>query len=226
MPLSIIIDLLLAAVFGLLVWRGRRRGFLGAMLSLGRLVLSFLLTVAFGPAVSAWADETLVHPPVYASIHAKFTQMADEVSAAANGSVEALAQRIPGVFREHLDLEGLDPTADVRAVADRWALTVSESISKVIATVVGYVALFALCFVLLTVALILIRKLIHGIGLLRAADQLLGSILGAVSGCVAVLLLSAVLGAVLSVMGRGDAVDASLMLRLSAGVREMLFDLS
>ena len=223
MPLSLVIDVLLVALFGFLVWRGRRRGFLGAMFSLGRLVLSFLLTVIAGASVSARLDRALIRPRVLASVQVRFSAIADEVSATVSGGAEALAQRIPLVFRPYLDLDRLDPAADVHALADRWAETVSGGISKVIASVVGHILLFALSFALLTVVMRVARGLLRGIGLLRAADQLLGTCLGVVSGVVAVLLLSAVLGAILGVTGHGDAVEASWMLRLSAGVREMLF---
>ena len=225
MPVSILIDAMLAVLFGLLVWRGYRRGFLGAMLSLGRLILSFWLTVIFGSAVADWVKETFIYPPIYESIHGKFRGLADEVAATANGGVEALTQKIPPFLRRYLDTDRLDPAVDLRAVADRWAETAADSLAGVISAVVGYLLLFAVSFALLTLVILALRGLVRGIGLLRTTDHLLGSILGAVSGGIAVLLVSAVLGEVLTVSGHGDVAEASLLLRLSEGVREMLFSL-
>lgn len=217
------VDLFLLAIFGLLVFQGWRRGFLKAVFSLGRLILSVLLTFLLGPAVSGWIDRAFVNPPVYESVHKKFTEIADEVAATAQNGVDALVQKIPSAFKGYLDTESIDPAADVYALADEWSLTVAGGISKVIATVIGYVLLFLVCFVLLTVAIFIVTKLVDRISLVRLTDKLLGLILGVISGTVAVLLISAVLGAILSVTGQETVVEQSFMLRLSAGVREMIF---
>lgn len=217
------VDFFLLAIFGLLVFQGWRRGFLKAVFSLGRLILSVLLTFLLGPAVSGWIDRAFVNPPVYESVHKKFTEIADEVAATAQNGVDALVQKIPSAFKGYLDTESIDPAADVYALADEWSLTVAGGISKVIATVIGYVLLFLVCFVLLTVAIFIVTKLVDRIRLVRLTDKLLGLILGVISGTVAVLLISAVLGAILSVTGQENVVEQSFMLRLSAGVREMIF---
>lgn len=217
------VDFFLLAIFGLLVFQGWRRGFLKAVFSLGRLILSVLLTFLLGPAVSGWIDRAFVNPPVYESVHKKFTEIADEVAATAQNGVDALVQKIPSAFKGYLDTESIDPAADVYALADEWSLTVAGGISKVIAAVIGYVLLFLVCFVLLTVAIFIVTKLVDRISLVRLTDKLLGLILGVISGTVAVLLISAVLGAILSVTGQETVVEQSFMLRLSAGVREMIF---
>ena len=217
------VDILLIAVFGLLVFIGWKRGFLKAVLSLARLALSVLLTVLLGPAVSGWIDTTFVNPPVYESIHKKFTELADEVAASAQNGVDALVQKIPSAFKSYVDTESIDPASDVHALADEWALSVSGGISKVIATVIGYILLFLVCFILLTVAIFIVTKLLDRISLIHFTDKLLGLILGVISGTIAVLLISTVLGAILSVMGQETVVEQSFMLRLSAGLREMIF---
>ena len=221
--MQLAIDLILLAIFGLLAFVGWRRGFIRTILSLGRLVLSFLLTLALGPAVSEWVDRTFVYPPVYESIHAKFTALASEAAATAQGGVDALVQKIPAALKGYLDLEAVDPSADLYALADDWSVSVAGSISGVIAKVAGYVLLFAVSFILLTLAIFLTGKMVDHIRFVRTVDRLLGLILGSISGCVAVLLISAVLGALLSVTGQETVVESSFMLRLSAGVREGIF---
>lgn len=221
--MQLTIDILLLAVFGLLVFIGWRRGFIKAVLSLARLVLSFLLTILLGPAVSAWIDSTFVNPPVYETVHKKFSELAAEASASAQGGVDALVQKIPSSFKGYLDLENIDPAADIHGLADEWAKTVAGGISKVIATVIGYVLLFLVCFLLLTVVLFIVRKMLDQIKLIHMTDKILGLALGAVSGCIAVLLISTVLGGILSVTGQESLVEGSFMLRLSAGVRDLIF---
>lgn len=217
------IDLLLLAVFGLLVFIGWWRGFLKAVFGLGRLVLSVILTILLGPAVSAWIDQAFVHPPVYEAVHEKFTAIATEVSATAQGGVDALVSKVPAAFRGYLNLENVDPAANVHALADDWSLTVATGISKVIATVIGYVLLFVLAFLVLTLVLFIVRKLVDQIRFIHTTDKILGLLLGVASGCIAVLLLSTILGALLTVLGHESIVNQSIMLRLSAGLREKLF---
>jgi uncharacterized membrane protein required for colicin V production len=221
--MQLTIDLILLAVFGVLVFIGWWRGFLKSVLGFGKLVLSFILTILLGPVASAWIDKTLVNPPVYASVHQKLTDLADEVSATARGGADALTEKIPAVFKNYLDLQNVDPTADIHALADEWSLTVAGGISKVIATVIGYVAVFVIAFILLTIAIWIATKLIHQIDLLRTTDKILGALLGAASGAVAVLLVSTVLGAILSVLGKDAVVEGSFMLRLSAWIRNLIF---
>jgi hypothetical protein len=98
------VDILLLGVFGLLAFLGWRRGFLKTVFSLGKLVLALILTILLGPSVAAWLDVTFVNPPVYEAVHEKFSALAAEAAATAQGSIDGLIQRIPAVFRGYLDV--------------------------------------------------------------------------------------------------------------------------
>ncbi len=221
--MQLTIDLLLLAMFGLFALIGWWRGFLKAVFGLGRLILSFVITILLGPAVSAWLDRILVNPPVYEAVHRKFTDLAAEVAATAQGGVDALAQKVPAVFKGYLNLDEADPAADVYALADEWSVTVSNGISKVIATVIGYILLFILAFILLTVVIFILGKLVDQIRLIRTTDKILGLLLGVVSGVIAVILISTILGALLPLLGHESIVNQSFMLRLSEGLRNLIF---
>ena len=221
--MQLTIDLILLAVFGVLVFIGWWRGFLKSVLGFGKLILSLILTILLGPVAAAWIDKALINPPVYEAVHQKFTDLATEVSATARGGADALAEKTPALFKDYLDLQNLDPSADIHALADEWSLTVAGGISKVIATVIGYVAVFVIAFILLTIAIWITAKLIHQIAFLRTTDHILGALLGAASGALAVLLISTVLGAILSVLGKDAVVEGSFMLRLSGWIRNLIF---
>jgi uncharacterized membrane protein required for colicin V production len=221
--MQIVLDLLLLAVFGLFVFIGWWRGFLKAVLGLGRLILSVILTILLGPGVSAWIDRTFINPPVYEAIHKKLTELATEVANTAQGGVDALTEKIPAMFKDYVDLENVNPAADVYALADEWSLSVAGGISKVIATVIGYILLFALCFVILTVLIFIMGKLVDRIRFIRTTDKVLGLILGVANGALIVLLVSTILGAILPLMGQEGIVDQSFMIRLSAGIRNLIF---
>ena len=53
-------------------------------------------------------------------------------------------------------------------------------------------------------------------------DKILGTVVGVLSGTVAVIILSVVLGAILGLLGQKEIVENSLMLRLFAGVRNLI----
>lgn len=218
-----VIDVLLIVVFGFLVFRGWWRGFVKSVFSLGRLILSFLITILLGPSFAGWIDKTFVNPPVYESVFKKFSEIASDVTATAEGGVNALIEKVPTSFRGYLDLESVDVSADVHALAEEWSHTVADGISGVIASVIGYILLFVLAFILLTVAIFIIGKCIDLIPFVRTADKLLGLAVGVVNGVLAVMLLSSVLGAILGVLGQDGIVENSLMLRLFAGVRDLFF---
>jgi uncharacterized membrane protein required for colicin V production len=220
--MQLVIDILLIVVFALLVFRGWRRGFMKSVLSLGRLILSLIITVLFGSAFAAWLDAKFINPPVFDAVFKKLSEIAAEVTATAEGGVDALVEKIPEAFRGYLDLETLDPSAEINALVEQWSHTVADSISKVIATVLGYILLFIIAFIVLTVAIFIISK-VAKLPFIKTADKLLGLVVGIASGAIAVIFLSVVLSAILGVIGQGEIVEGSFMLRLFSGIKDLLF---
>ena len=221
--MQFVIDILLIVIFGLLVFRGWWRGFMKSVLSLGRLILSLVITILFGSAFAAWIDEKFVNPPVFEAVFKKFSDVAAEVTASAEGGIEALVEKIPESFRGYLDLESVDPTAEINALVEEWSHTVADGISKVIATIVGYVLLFVLAFIVLTVVIFIVSK-VAKLPAIKTVDKLLGLLVGIVSGAFAVIFISVILSALLGVIGQEALVEGSFMLRLFSGIKDLLFN--
>jgi len=221
--MQFVIDILLIVIFGLLVFRGWWRGFMKSVLSLGRLILSLVITILFGSAFAAWIDEKFVNPPVFEAVFKKFSDAAAEVTASAEGGIEALVEKIPESFRGYLDLESVDPTAEINALVEEWSHTVADGISKVIATIVGYVLLFVLAFIVLTVVIFIVSK-VAKLPAIKTVDKLLGLLVGIVSGAFAVIFISVILSALLGVIGQEALVEGSFMLRLFSGIKDLLFN--
>ena len=220
--MQLVIDILLIVVFGLLVFRGWWRGFMKSILSLGRLILSLVITIAFGASFAAWIDAKFVNPPVFEAVFKKFSDVAAEVTASAEGGIDALVEKIPEAFRGYLDLESVDPTAEINALVEEWSHTVADSISKVIATVIGYILLFVLTFLVLTVVIFIVTRFAK-LPAIKTVDKLLGLVVGIVSGAVAVIFISVILSAILGVIGQEAVVEGSFMLRLFSGIKDLLF---
>ena len=220
--MQLVIDILLIVIFGLLVFRGWWRGFMKSILSLGRLILSLVITIAFGASFAAWIDAKFVNPPVFEAVFKKFSDVAAEVTASAEGGIDALVEKIPEAFRGYLDLESVDPTAEINALVEEWSHTVADGISKVIATVIGYILLFVLTFLVLTVVIFIVTRFAK-LPAIKTVDKLLGLVVGIVSGAVAVIFISVILSAILGVIGQEAVVEGSFMLRLFSGIKDLLF---
>lgn len=193
-----------------------------SILSLGRLILSLVITIAFGASFAAWIDAKFVNPPVFEAVFKKFSDVAAEVTASAEGGIDAFVEKIPEAFRGYLDLESVDPTAEINALVEEWSHTVADGISKVIATVIGYILLFVLTFLVLTVVIFIVTRFAK-LPAIKTVDKLLGLVVGIVSGAVAVIFISVILSAILGVIGQEAVVEGSFMLRLFSGIKDLLF---
>lgn len=220
--MQLVIDILLIVIFGLLVFRGWWRGFMKSVLSLGRLILSLVITIVFGASFAAWIDAKFVNPPVFEAVFKKFSDVAAEVTASAEGGIDALVEKIPDAFRGYLDLESVDPTAEINALVEEWSHTVADGISKVIATVIGYILLFVLTFLVLTLVIFIVTRFAK-LPAIKTVDKLLGLVVGLFSGAAVVIFISVILSALLGIFGQEALVEGSFMLRLFSGIKDLLF---
>ena len=220
--MQLVIDVLFMAVFAIPVFRGWRRGFTKSILGLGRLILSLVVTILFGSAFAGRIDETFINPPVFEAVSKKFSSIAAEVTASAEGGIYALVEKIPEAFRGYLDLTTVDPTAEINALVEQWSRTVADGISKVISLILGFVLLFVISFILLTVAIFIVNKLVK-LPVIQSVDKILGLAVGAFSGAVTVVVLSILLSAILGLVGQGELEEGSFMLRLFSGIKDLLF---
>lgn len=220
--MQLVIDILLIVIFGLLVFRGWWRGFMKSVLSLGRLILSLVITIVFGASFAAWIDAKFINPPVFEAVFKKFSDIAAEVTASAEGGIDALVEKIPEAFRGYLDLESVDPTAEINALVEEWSHTVADGISKVIATVIGYILLFVLAFLVLTLVIFIVTRFAK-LPAIKTVDKLLGLVVGLFSGAAVVIFISVILSALLDIFGQEALVEGSFMLRLFSGIKDLLF---
>ena len=220
--MQLVIDILLIVIFGLLVFRGWWRGFMKSVLSLGRLILSLVITIVFGASFAAWIDAKFINPPVFEAVFKKFSDIAAEVTASAEGGIDALVEKIPEAFHGYLDLETLDPTAEINALVEEWSHTVADGISKVIATVIGYILLFVLAFLVLTLVIFIVTRFAK-LPAIKTVDKLLGLVVGLFSGAAVVIFISVILSALLGIFGQEALVEGSFMLRLFSGIKDLLF---
>ena len=206
--MHVVFDMILVAVFGFFVFRGWWRGFAEGGLKSGRWILSLVITLSLGPAFSAFIDRVWIHPPVYEKIHARFMDMAD----AANGQVDVWLSRIPAVFRPFLDMDSAEHKQDLNRLADEWAQDAADGLSGMISSIIGYILLFVLAYVVLTLAILFLRNLTK-LPVVGTLDRMLGLALGIISGLLTTLLVAIILTAVLLISGNGAILDQSFLLK-------------
>ena len=206
--MHVFFDVLLVAVLGFFLFLGWRRGFAGSVLKSGRLILTLVITLSCGSAFSAFIDRVWIHPPVYEKVHARFLAMAD----GAGGRVDALVDQVPAVFRSYLDAGAAERTRDLYRLADEWSQSVSSGISGVISSVIGHILLFLLTFFVLTLAVVLLKRLTN-LPVIGTLDRLLGLSLGFIGGALTVAFVAVILGAVLRIAGQGELLERTLLLR-------------
>lgn len=206
--MHVFLDVLLVAVLGFFLFLGWRRGFAGSVLKSGRLILTMVITLSCGSAFSSFMDRVWIHPPVYEKVHARFTAMAD----AAGGRVDTLISQSPAVFRSYLDAGAAERTQDLHRLADEWSQSVSDGISGVISSVIGHILLFLIAYAVLTLAVVLLKRLTN-LPVIGTLDRLLGLALGLVGGGLTAAFVAVILGAVLRIAGNDDLLEQTLLLR-------------
>ncbi len=206
--MHIFLDVLLVAILLFFVLRGWRRGFAGSILKSGRWILSLMITLSFGSAFSSFIDRVWIYPPVYDKVHARFAAMAD----AAGGQAEVLLSRVPAVFRSYLDAGAAERTQDLHRLADEWSQSVSDGISGAVSSVIGHILLFLIVYAVLTLAVILLKRLTT-LPVVGTLDRLLGLALGLVGGILTATFFAVILGAVLRISGNDDLLEQTILLR-------------
>lgn len=211
--MNIVLDLLLLALFAFFVIRGYHKGFFKSVLGFGRLILSIILTVIFGPMMAKWLDNAFIHPPIYDSVHEKLAAMA----ASASENTAQFLSDIKDKYGVLLDGAALEDEAEsagasMDAMVETYSTSISSAISGVISTVLGYVLFFILAFVALTIAIWLVSR-ITKLPILKQCDKLLGLLLGLLSALCVVTLLSTIFYGIIYATGNMAAYEDSILFK-------------
>lgn len=208
--MNVTIDLILVVILAFAIIKNLLSGFVKAVLKQGRLILTFVITGAFGSAVADLLNEKLFGQMMYDTVH---SGLSDSLGSAV-GSVSAVSyESIPGFFKLFIDEQTFGSASSAGgSVIDSLSRAISEPMASLISTIVGHILLFAVTFILLTVAISIIGKVVS-MSPLGALDKLLGAALGLICGALAVCFISAILYTVLSAMGNTDVYENSVVFK-------------
>ena len=93
--MQLAVDILLVLVFALTVFRGWWSGFFKTVFSVGRLILSLVITVLFGSACAGWLDETFINPPVFEAVFKRLTDIAADGTSGIEGAISLKVTTTP-----------------------------------------------------------------------------------------------------------------------------------
>lgn len=204
-----IIDITLIILFAVIVLRNWLSGFFKSVMSVARLIISVMAAILLGDAAAVWLHNNVVSTIVSRDVSAKLTEMAtrtaDSSEAAMNGIVSEadktqLASRVE------------DMRTAVGAIAEEYSSSLSEVVSSTISTVAGYVLVFCISFIVISLFIWVISVFIK-ISILHKADRILGLTFGVITGYFAVTLLASVMYGFLRASGSMAVYESSLVLR-------------
>ena len=197
--MSIAVDILLAAIFLITIIVYAKNGFLASLVKLFRTIIAIILSLIFGPKLSAFLYQYVFYKPISNGIYQKLRGFFDQ--AAESFDLSYLFDKIPPEIFKFLGMSSFeekyrnmtDATEETfREMSDSFSSFVTRAVSNVTA----YVALFLLVFLILTI-LILILKGLRKVPLFKTVDTVFGLVLGVTCGTFHVFLLACILHAVL-----------------------------
>ncbi|MBR6917829.1 MAG: CvpA family protein [Clostridia bacterium] len=226
--MSIVIDIILVATAGLIIFGAWRRGLVKSVIGLVCTVVSILVAYALTPPVANFLCNHVFLDRISSGISSSVRSAA---SSPAGTDVSQFLSKIPETlagtlekydigsesFRQYIG--GLSDTGEgaVKGVSDFIARPTSRIISNVLA--------FIVLFIVAMIVLRLVSKLILVIfkaPIIRTADHIAGLALGTVSALIVLWVLSLALSAGVNALGNcvpswfGDTVSNSVILKFFA----------
>ena len=222
LPVSIVMDIAIAAVFVLFAALGWKRGLFRSLAELAAMVLALLLASQIAAAAAPEVIDRVLRPAAHRAIEARVDEMmAESVSAAAPGEELArVVESIPNRFvREQAQgllesLEGADLLTPAQDRLEQAGKEIADAVLDGVAYSLVHSIVYLIAFMVLTALLRLVV-----LPVLRQFNEAGGALLGMVKGAVVICLAVWVLGrtgAVTPEMAEGSILFAPLAERLGA----------
>ena len=164
--MPIIVDVLFVLIAGIFIAVGAKRGFIKSLIQSAKFLLAFGITYFVGPMAGQFVKDRFVFQPVY-------NWLTDKGVGA--------AEKLPDFLRP-------DP-----ATVGEGVLPFAESVATIISNLVGYVVVFVVSLILLTIVGWLLTKIADKIALLGVANRILGGVFGAVMGVVVLFIIACII---------------------------------
>ncbi len=190
--MNYIVDLILAAFAVVTIIVFAKRGFFLSLLKFFKLLLAFIAAYLWGDLLGKFLSEKVFYSPIRNSVFNKLHSIYEGATESFN--IESAKAAIPKFlqtesFMEKLNSMDAGGEALVTSISDSVAL----ALSNVICSVIGFILVFAVAFLVLTLAYWLLKGLRGKIPLVGTVDTILGALLGAIFALIVLLVISSVL---------------------------------
>ena len=219
-----IIDIILLAVFAVIVFIAAKKGFAKSLLEFAAVIAAVFLAYQFSPAVSSAVYDSVVEKSLVSTVQEQLENGEVTGSAIAQQAVNIIDD-LPDTVVSIAESVGVDVAAvrdglDFGSVSEENAAqTIVEKVAQPVVvpaiTAIAFILLAVLLIVLLRVAASLISKVFE-LPVVGTLNTGLGIALGALKGFIVVLFLCAVLGMLFSGSDTkiGEAVSGSFFVNL------------
>ncbi len=190
--MNYIIDLIFAAFAIITVIVFAKRGFFLSLLKFFKLLLAFIAAHLWGDSLGKFLSDKVFYTPIRNSIFSKLNGIYEGATDSFN--VETATNAIPQFLRTDAfmqKLNSLDESGEalVNSISD----SVATALSNVICSVVGFLLVFVVAFLALTILYWILKGLRGKIPVVGTVDTLLGALLGAVFAFLILLAVGSVL---------------------------------
>lgn len=191
--ISLILDMVAAAIMLIAVIVGVKRGFIKSVIGLVGLIAAAVIAAMFAGPLAATAYEAIVEKPLIQAVETAVANGADTVHATLSEQIAHTVESLPAVLQALLqaDASRLQTEGSVLPTAE-----LSQMIVKVLeplCVTAVQIVLFLLLFIVLLIAVKLAGKLIDrvfsALPVIKQANGLLGAVVGLAQGALLVFVL-------------------------------------
>lgn len=185
------VDLILIAFFVVIVLIYMKKGFIKSVWGVVRAVASVAAAWLFGKQVGEWFYNQFIHNAISKATKDAIAPLVQKVNDSFN--LSDLFSKIPDEFRTLVERSGAD-LSGLKSVFgklteasenqfDSLADKISEPIAHTVSNAVGYVLVFFIAFILMSIAFVVIDG-ISKLPLIKEVNKTLGAAFGAVCGII------------------------------------------
>ena len=227
--MALFLDILIVAVFVLLILVGFKRGFIRSVAGLAASLLALLLSSYFSAPLAEKAFDSFLQQPIRSALSQQLDVSDPQaLETSLNNTLQSMPQSIANLLRSQFGstqemaqsiyevLSSGQGNAAER-ITQQWVRPLAVSLLQVVILVVMFI-LLRLILGLVTKAL---DKVCSNLPIVRRVNTLLGGVVGLIHGVLAILLLSAVLQGI-AVTNTADAALSTATVQQSTVLKWVL----
>ena len=225
--MKIFIDILLVAVLAFSIIRFGVKGLICSILGMGKFILAFLVSLAFGKPVAAWLANGIVGNAVSNSVYSKIYGYFD-----GGKSMTEFFESIPDGFLKLIRLFGADVDAlearfgtaeGTEAVIQEMSDYISSPIARTASSIIAYIVIFIAAFIVLSIVIKGLSKI--KIPVVTKLDKILGVVLGLVLGVLTVAFISTATYSILELVAAMKGNEEVMKIYSDSYVFKFIYDL-